>query len=73
MSDSLPRNPSKGGSLKWAWVLIDRRRARGNVSDHQISEALKAIALVHGRAPIRNSSTYEFSDEEILRTQAMPR
>ncbi|MFL9994318.1 hypothetical protein PQR34_28960 [Paraburkholderia sediminicola] len=68
-----PLNPSKGGSLKWAWRIIDIRRARGQVDEHQIEYALNAIEAVHGRRPIHGSPTYAFDDEERLRVKVGPR
>jgi hypothetical protein len=68
-----PINPSKGGSLAWAWRLIDRHRRREHIDSNQIGQALKAIASVTGRAPIHGSPTYEFDDEAALRTRHVPR
>ncbi|MFX1716722.1 hypothetical protein [Paraburkholderia sp. A1RO-5L] len=68
-----PLNPSKGGNLKWAWRILDRRRARENVDENQIAQALAAIANVHGRAPIPGSLTYEFTDEAALRAKHAPK
>lgn len=68
-----PLNPSKGGSLAWAWRLIDRHRDREQIDGNQIETALKAIANVHGRAPIHGSPTSAFDDEERLRAKVGPR
>jgi hypothetical protein len=68
-----PLNPSRGGSLAWAWKMLDRHRRRENVNAHQIDFALAAIANATGRAPIRGSPTHEFDDEERLRLKAAPR
>jgi hypothetical protein len=64
---------AKGGSLGWAWKLIDRHRRREHVDGNQIEIALAAIANVTGRGPISGSLTYEFPDEDILRRRATPR
>lgn len=68
-----PLNPSKGGSLKWAWAMLDRFRARQNVNEHQIEYALAAIETVHGRRPIHGSPIYEFDGEAELRAKHAPR
>lgn len=68
-----PANKSKGGSLAWAWRLIDRSRARENIDGNQIAHALAAIANVTGRAPIANSLPYEFDGEAELRTRHAPK
>jgi hypothetical protein len=68
-----PLNPAKGGSLKWAWRLIDRHRNREHIDGNQIENALKAISNVHGRAPRHGSPTYEFDCEDELRAKATPR
>ena len=65
--------PSKGGSLKWAWSMLDRARGRQNINAHQIEIALAAIETAHGRRPIHGSPTYAFDDEEILRAKVGPR
>lgn len=68
-----PANKSKGGSLAWAWRLIDRSRAGENIDGNQIAHALAAIANVTGRAPISGSIGYEFEDEAALRQRHAPR
>lgn len=66
-------NPSKGGSLGWAWKLLDRHRRRDRIDSNQVDHALAAIASVHGRSPIAGSPTFEFSDEVALRQKVAPR
>jgi hypothetical protein len=66
-------NPSKGGSLKFAWKILDRGRNREAVSAHQIEFALQAIENVTGRAPIHGSPTYEFENEAALRGRHTPK
>jgi hypothetical protein len=68
-----PLNPPKGGSLKWAWRLIDRHRNREHIDSNQMEHALAAIANVTGRAPIHGSPTYEFDDEQRLREKVIAR
>ncbi|MGY6161862.1 hypothetical protein [Paraburkholderia strydomiana] len=53
-----PINKSKGGSLAWAWRMIDRHRRRESVRPHQVEFALAAIANVTGRHPIHRSPTH---------------
>ncbi|MFM0752620.1 hypothetical protein [Paraburkholderia strydomiana] len=48
--------------------MIDRRRNRENINEHQIEMALTAIAKVTGRSP-----TYEFDDEAALRNRHAPK
>lgn len=66
-------NQSKGGSLIWAWRLIDRKRRRESIDANQIAHALAAILAVHGRAPIHGSPTYEFDGEAELRARHAPK
>ena len=66
-------NPSKGGSLGWAWKMIDRHRRRDKIDSNQIEQALKAIENVTGRRPIHGLPTHEFHDEATLRLKVAPR
>ncbi|MBB5543316.1 hypothetical protein A8H39_10970 [Paraburkholderia fungorum] len=59
--------------LYWAWLMLDRFRARQNINARQIEIALAAIETAHGRRPIHGSPTYEFDDEERLRVKVGPR
>jgi hypothetical protein len=38
-----------GGSVAWAWRLIDRHRRREGVNQHQLEIAMQAIEKVTGR------------------------
>jgi hypothetical protein len=70
---SEPLNKSKGGSLLWAWRILDRHRRRDTLTPHQIEMALSAIKSAHGRHPIHGSPTYAFDDEVALRAKHSPR
>ncbi|MFL9987633.1 hypothetical protein [Paraburkholderia sediminicola] len=59
--------------LYWAWLMLDRFRARQNINAHQIEIALAAIEAAHGRRPIHGSPTYEFDDEQRLREKVVAR
>ncbi|SIO39280.1 hypothetical protein SAMN05444172_1572 [Burkholderia sp. GAS332] len=59
--------------LYWAWLMLDRFRAKQNINPHQIEYALKAIETVHGRRPISGSPIYEFEGETELRAKHAPR
>lgn len=59
--------------LYWAWLMLDRYRAKQNISSHQIDFALTAIEAVHGRRPIHGSPMYEFEDEVRLREKVVAR
>jgi hypothetical protein len=65
-------NPSRGGSIAWAWKLIDRHRRRDHLAAHQIEIALDAIENIHRRRPIPGSGDYAFSDEDQLRKKVIP-
>lgn len=59
--------------LFWAWLMLDRFRAKQYINAHQIEFALAAIEQVHGRRPIHGSPTYEFEDEQRLREKVVAR
>ena len=63
-------NKSKGGSLAWAWRLIDRHRAGASIKQHQIDFALEGIEKALGRRPCHGTM---FDGEEHLRKRVVPR
>jgi hypothetical protein len=65
--------PGARVGLYWAWLMLDRFRAKQAINPHQIEYALNAIEAVHGRRPIHGSPTYEFEDEQRLREKVVAR
>lgn len=59
-----PANASRGGSLKWAWRIIDDERAGRHVAQRQLDIAMQAIANVTGQRPTKGT---QYADEERLR------
>ena len=60
---------SKGGSLAWAWKLLDRHRRRESIDGNQMEIALAAIANVTVRTPLP-APNYEFGNEAAIRSKA---
>jgi len=65
-----PINQSKGGSLKWAWRIVDDYRANDrSVPAQKLRFAQEAIFNVTGRRPSHGTT---YLDEEQLRKRAVP-